>query len=209
MNWLTERLAALESFGPLHERAVPIEGSLRRLPVDAVGQAVQASNAKVDFGPVQPLVGEAYLFTEEMVAAGGRPPEGRPAAPVPGFRPAWYTVGLADPDGFVLYLPDDVRPTADVQLFLGGNGTAVSRVHLTGQFAPEYAHLTEAYRARPDACADGPCRSAAPGSCRGDCECLEFWEETAVVRDRLRNALGVRGERHAAWVERCHRWPPA
>jgi hypothetical protein len=210
LNWLTLRLAALDGFGPLHERAAPVaESTLRRVPLGAVEQSLRVAGAAVDVAPVFPAVSEAYLFTEDR--DGARMRRAR-AQDVPGGaeRPAWYTVGLVDADGLVLYLPDDALDEPDIQLFVGADDGPLSRLHITGEFLPEYAHLTEARLAEPDVCADGPCRESVPDPCSGDgCECQEFLEEAQVVRDRLRNALGGRGDRHDAWVGRCHRWPPA
>jgi hypothetical protein len=206
MNWLTLRMAALDSFGGLHEVGVPRpDSSLRRLPFRLVEQALVDSFIKVDLSPVEDSIGDAHLFTEDLESASRRMGAARivTAAGLPTDRPLRFTTGLVDGAGTVLYLPDDDSDVLDLQLFTGPESGPIERLRFTGEITLEAAHPTEVRQEAPQACADGPCAEWME-RCGGDgCFCHKFVDVEDRVRDRIRRALQG-AERHEPSLLNCY-----
>jgi hypothetical protein len=206
VNWLTERLAALESFGPLHEQAEPIRDStLRRLPFELIVEALAGTDAKLDAGPAADELREGYLYTEAGDAAWQRlsPAAAGEEEPTP-HRRLEFTAGLLDSRGPALYLPEDDADTVDLQVFAGLDRQPVYRLHAEGDFAPLAAQLRAVRREPPSRCPDGMCTEGERCG-DSDCLCRKFVRRAQRISDRLRAALGPRGSRYDATALACHR----
>jgi hypothetical protein len=206
VNWLTLRMAGLDSFGSLHDGGVPHEdSSLRRLPFWLVEQALIESGTEVDFGLIRNSISDAHLYSEDLQSATRRIGEARIvlAAVFPTEEPLRFTTGLIDGAQTVLYLPDDDTDEPDVQLFAGPESGPIARLRIRGDLALDSAHLTELDRQAPQACADGPCVEWMSGCGGGDCFCHKFPDVEDRLRDRLRRAWPG-AERHRPAVLKCH-----
>jgi hypothetical protein len=207
VNWLTLRLAALDSFDALYGRGEPCPDSpLRRVAFDQVEDALRATRSSSEFAPVLEALDGAHLYTESADAARERLARAEPApSPPPGGPPLTFTVALADPGGHVLYLPDDDQDHLEVQLFAEAPEGVTGRLRLDGDIDPDHAHLTRVRGEAPVGCADGPCSEWNAG-CGGDgCRCRLFESEARRVFERLRVALGVGATRHGIHILKCHR----
>jgi hypothetical protein len=206
VNWLTLRMATLDSFNSLHDRGIPhADSSLRRLPFWLVEQALIDTETKADFSSIKDSISDAHLYSEDFQSATRRISEARivPAAVLPTQGPLRFTAGLADGVGTVLYLPDDDSDETDVQLFAGPESGPIARLRITGELAVDSAHLTEVYRQPPQACADGPCAEWMARCGGSGCFCHKFPDVEDRLRDRLRRAWPG-AERHRPTVLKCH-----
>jgi hypothetical protein len=208
VNWLTLRLAALDSFDALYGPGEPRPGSpLRRVAFGPVQEALAATGSSGDFEAVGDVLAAAHLYAEPLDAARDRLSRAEPdKAPDRGDAPFTFTVALGDPSGIVLYLPDDDdNERVDVQLFADARGGRTERLRLTGDIGRDEARPTEARLESPVGCADGPCTEWNAG-CGGDgCRCRAFESEAYRVFERLRAALGVGASRHGITTLKCHR----
>jgi hypothetical protein len=205
VNWLTERLAALESFEPLHEQAEPIPGStLRRVPFELIVEALAGTDARLDAGPAADELREGYLYTEAADAARRRLSHASAEEEPPPRRRLEFTAGLLDSRGPALFLPEDDADTVDLQVFAGLDRQPVYRLHAEGDFAPLSAQLRAVRRDPPPPCPDGVCTEGERCG-DSDCVCRKFVRRGRRISDRLRDALGPRGSRFDTPALKCHR----
>lgn len=166
VNWLTERVAQIPSFGGLASRASRWRSGLNTVDVDAVLNELLPLGVAVDAGDVD--LTETVLLVADAAAAADRRRGVRPA--VPGRTPpADFTVALDDGFGTVVYLPDDVDESMSLQLFTVVHGPVVRRV-ATGLFDGSTARLLDQFEPElRGLCSDGPCPDP---ECPDGCDCV-------------------------------------
>jgi hypothetical protein len=179
VNWLTERVAELPSFGGLTRRASRWRSGLSTVDASAVLDEVLPLGVTVEIGGVD-LTDTVLLVADAAEAAERRRGVGsavRGHTPPPDF-----TVALDDGSGTVVYLPDDVDESMSLQLFTVRYGSVVRRV-VTGVFDGSTALLLGQVEAElRGLCSDGPCPDP---NCPDGCECVTEDVTDTLGRSRL------------------------
>lgn len=174
MNWLTRHLSQLHYFGELPREPLEREPDLGVVAYAAVQETLQREgiglSSSVDLNQYFLLVEDADAATERAQRAA--PPD------LDEQLPATFTLALDDGESNVLYLPEDLRDTQDVQLF-SMDGERFGRVRATGQFAETSAVLENVTAVPGTQCSDGPCQRWG-SECGDGCQCNKF-EVTGVA----------------------------
>jgi hypothetical protein len=175
MNWLTSRLSELNSFSNLaRNRLLGPDPSLGLIPFSAVREVLSnypiTTEGDLSLDPY-------FLLVEDADQAAARAARALPARPDIQLPPT-FTRALDDGAGTVLYLPDGLRGSADLQLF-GITGQQFSRIRVRGRLDERSARLQDFEPSRQALCSDGPC-AAWGEACGNDCQCMKF----EVDRDR-------------------------
>jgi hypothetical protein len=175
VNWLTARLADIGSFEYLYQQGTThVDSSLRRVSFKFVEEVLGADMEPLLGTLALNLLQDGYIYAEDSEAAADR--VGR-STTYEGDVPAdmWFTTGIADHDGTVLYIPDDESAELNFQLYSGAESGPIQRLiaHVapvaTGPVQPGQIE-----RVAMDPCSDGPCvewldECGAPG-----CRCLKY-----------------------------------
>jgi hypothetical protein len=208
VNWLTARVAELETFKSLYDSAFQLrETPMRQLPFKYLRDALLSYGVQSDLDRVQELADYAYLYIEDGRSAAIRIKRARTVnwGEPPGIGPLLFTTAVNDRHGSVLYLPDDDTDKQDVQLFTPGELSQISRLRLTGDLTPSSADLTRASLLTPEVCSDGPCAEWGDECGGNGCRCHKFPDVELRVRARLAQVMRLRRSQLKVSVLKCHR----
>jgi hypothetical protein len=169
VNWLTSQVSELTSFADLAGRGLSTpDPTLRQVPYDAVREILGSRSLVID-GDFS--LDQGFLLAEDARSAAER--AARAVTADPGMAPPpTFTLALDDGAGTVVYLPEGLRHSADLQLFTFA-GERLSRFRVRGRFDARSARMSRLEGVAPTACPDGPCVDWGQ-VCGAGCICNKF-----------------------------------